>query len=143
MAIKIKNLVPAMATHPGEVLKDELQSLSISQKDFANDIGVASTQLNEIIKGKRNITADFALLLEKALKIDAEFWMKLQSAYELDVSRIKAKTIEKISSIERWNTIKNYIPYKYFKKELPLTESLEENEAKIKEVVTGEHLAEV
>ncbi len=95
---------------------------------------ISTTQLNEIIKGKRNITADFALLLEKALDIKAEFWMNLQTSYELDVSRIKEKNIQKFSQVERWNTIKQFVPVSYFKKQALLSDDLLENENKIKEI---------
>lgn len=97
---KIENLIPAIAIHPGEILKDELNFREITQKEFANEIGIAYTQLNEIIKGKRNITSDFAVLLETALDIDAQYWLNLQSLYEIDKSRIKEKIIEKTKRIE-------------------------------------------
>ena len=58
-----------MAIHPGEILKDELDERDISQTSFATDTGIALTQLNEIVKGKRNISADYALLFEKLLDI--------------------------------------------------------------------------
>ena len=134
MATKLKSLTPAFAIHPGETLKDELDAREISQTDFATDIGILPNQLNEVIKGKRNITADFALLLEKALKIEADFWMRLQSSYELDVSRVKEKNIQKFSQVERWNTIKTYVPVNYYKKQGLLTDSLADNESKVKEI---------
>jgi HTH-type transcriptional regulator / antitoxin HigA len=140
MTVKLKNLIPAMSTHPGEILNDELDSRKISQKDFATDIGISVTQLNEVIKGKRNITADFALVLEKALGIDAKIWMNFQTAYELDVSRIKEKTIEKLSQVERWNTIKQYVPVSFFKKEGYITDNLEVNENKIKEIYNVDNI---
>ena len=65
------DLRPYMPTHPGEVLKDELQARGISQKKFSSLIGVSYTMLNEILNGKRPISADMSLLLEAALGIDA------------------------------------------------------------------------
>ena len=61
------DLRPYMPTHPGEVLKDELQARGISQKKFSSLIGVSYTMLNEILNGKRPISADMSLLLEAAL----------------------------------------------------------------------------
>ena len=61
------DLRPYMPTHPGEVLKDELQARGISQKKFSSLIGVSYTLLNEILNGKRPISADMSLLLEAAL----------------------------------------------------------------------------
>jgi HTH-type transcriptional regulator/antitoxin HigA len=87
----IKNTIPAIATHPGTILKDEIEANNISQIDFAKMIGYSRSQLNEIIKGKRNISADLALLLEKALGIDADYWMEAQKNYDLDKARILQK----------------------------------------------------
>ena len=70
-------LIPFKATHPGFVLKDELIAREISQKEFAQCIKMQPTMLNEIIKGKRAVTAEIALILEKALDIPEDFWMNL------------------------------------------------------------------
>lgn len=87
----IQSLKPAVTTHPGEVLADELQARGISQKKFAELIGMQPSQLNEIIKGKRNITAQTALIFETHLQINAQVWLNLQSNYELDLLRTRSK----------------------------------------------------
>ena len=76
-----KNIIPAFASHPGLLLVDEMEANEYSQIDLANLMGINRSQLNEIIKGKRNINAEMALLLEKALGIDADFWMEVQKNY--------------------------------------------------------------
>ena len=73
--------------HPGEVLGEELEAQGILQKDFAQLIGLRPSHLNEIIKGKRNISALVALKLEKHLGIEAGFWMRLQVDYDLKQAR--------------------------------------------------------
>lgn len=99
--MKIHHIVPFEATHPGILIKDELEArVGIKQKDLAELLGVKPSFLNEIIKGKRPITADLAILLEKALDIPADYWMKFQSQYEIDCARIKEKNIDKIKLIE-------------------------------------------
>lgn len=70
--------------------------------------------LNEIIKGKRNITAELALLLEAALGVEASFWLNLQKNYELDVARIKEAKEKKAINIAQWQVLKKFIPHKYF-----------------------------
>lgn len=112
-----KTLTPAIATHPGEILLDEIIANNFSQIDFAKMIGFSRTQLNEIIKGKRNINADLALLLEKTLGIDAEYWMEAQKNYDLDKARIEAKHREQLEAIEVWNVAKEFIPTAFYKKE--------------------------
>lgn len=81
MATNANNIVPAVATHPGNILKKELQARGIKQKDFAQTIGIPAPNLNELIKGKRNITESIAIKLEEALGIPFQNWMNLQNRY--------------------------------------------------------------
>ena len=121
-----KNNIPFEATHPGILIKDELEVRNdINQKELAKEMGVKASFLNEIIKGKRPITADYAIILEKILGIPADYWMRFQSQYEIDKARIKEKNIERIKSIEVWEIIKEYVPVKYFKKFKYLTNTIE------------------
>lgn len=132
--------VPHKATHPGVVLKNELDSRDISQKDFAQSIDMQVTMLNEIIKGKRAVTADIAVLLEKALEIQADFWLTLQSQFELDEARIKEKNIQKILHIEIWNVIQQYVPVSILNKLGLLSTSLQANIQKIWDIYGVQHL---
>ncbi len=71
--------------HPGEILLEEfLKPLSISQYRIAKDIGVSPRRINEIVHGKRGITADTALRLALFFGTSERFWMNLQSAYDLE-----------------------------------------------------------
>jgi len=110
------NITPFKATHPGILLQDELKARNIKQREMAYELGVLPTFLNEIIKGKRSITADFAILLEKVLEIPADYWLRFQAQHDIDKARIKEKNIRKIELIEIWNIIKKYVPVKFFKK---------------------------
>lgn len=118
---ELKQLTPLIATHPGEVLFDELEARGISQTDFAQQIGLKKSQLNEIIKGKRNVNAELALLFEKVLNINADYWLELQKNYDLDVARIEHKNQHRLEAIEQWNLIKDKIPVAFFKKEKIIT----------------------
>lgn len=70
--------------HPGEILLEEfLKPMSISQNKLANTIGVPPRRINEIVLGKRAITADTALRLSKAFGNSVQFWMGLQDEYEI------------------------------------------------------------
>lgn len=123
-----KTLIPFEATHPGTLIKDELEVRDdLTQKDLAILLGVKPSFLNEIVKGKRSITADIAILLEKSLGIPADYWMKFQSQYEIDSAKIKEKNISKIKLIEIWNIISQYVPIKYFNKKGYLTDDLSFN----------------
>jgi len=78
-----------IATHPGEVLLEEyIKPLGLTQATLARELGISTNRLNELIKGKRGITADTALRLAGRFKASPEFWMNLQSAYELTEARM-------------------------------------------------------
>lgn len=121
MATNIKQLVPAIAMHPGGILQDELDERGIKQKEFALLTGIPQTQLNEIIKGKRGINADIALIIAKALKMDAGLWLNLQCNYELDLAKINEKNAIRLTALNQWEMVKPYIPEKFFKKEAVLS----------------------
>lgn len=79
--------------HPGEVLADELAARKITKGAFAIKAGMYPSQLTDILKGRRNITAYIALKLEMELQTPAEFWLGLQMDYDLQVERNKLKQI--------------------------------------------------
>lgn len=83
-----KNLTPFVATHPGEMIKDELKERHMTQKQLADVSGIRASVLSETINGKRSISLNVAVALEKALGIPAEIWMNLQTQYDLDSADI-------------------------------------------------------
>lgn len=134
-------IIPFEATHPGSLIKDELEVRDdINQKDLAFLLGVKPSFLNEIINGKRPVTADIAILLEKTLGISADYWMKFQSQYEIDTARIKEKNINKIKLIEIWNIITQYVPVKYFNKKGYLTNDISSNISTIQKIYSVESI---
>lgn len=87
--IMTKKLQPI---HPGEILNEEfLKPLKISQSKLARDIHVPHRRVNEIVLGKRSLTPDTALRLSRYLGSSAEFWLNLQSTYELRLLERKGK----------------------------------------------------
>lgn len=73
--------------HPGEILlKEFLKPLGISQYRLAKDIAVAPRRINEIVHGRRAITADTALRLGRFFSMEAQFWLNLQSHYDMEVA---------------------------------------------------------
>jgi antitoxin HigA-1 len=73
--------------HPGEVLRDELAELGLSARALAGALGIPVNRVTQILNGQRGISADTALRLARYLGTSAEFWMDLQSAYELRRAR--------------------------------------------------------
>ena len=82
--MKTKDMAPI---HPGTILLEEfLVPMEISQYRLAKDTSVSARRINEIVHGKRSITADTALRLGKFFNMTAQFWMNLQSRYDLEVA---------------------------------------------------------
>jgi addiction module HigA family antidote len=72
--------------HPGEILMEEfLKPMGLSQNALSRGLGVPPRRINEIVQGKRRVTADTALRLARFFKMSPEFWMGLQMDYELDL----------------------------------------------------------
>ena len=85
---------PKNPFHPGEMLLEEfLKPAGVTQAEFAAKLGWTRTRLNELIKGKRGITAESALDLSKVLGTTAKLWMNLQATYDLDRARKKRQRV--------------------------------------------------
>ena len=82
--------------HPGEILKDELDEIGISTAELARQLHVPENRISEVIRRRRNITADTALRLGRWFGTSAEFWMNLQKSYEL-----RKATLENVEEIEQ------------------------------------------
>lgn len=95
------NVEPFYLTHPGEVIKDELEHRGISQRRLATEIGVPVSQLNEILNAKRPLNAEIALLIEQALGIDAEPLLSLQMKYNLLSAKRNKLFSDRIKKISR------------------------------------------
>ena len=78
--------------HPGEILlKEFLESAGVSQAAFSSKLGWTKAKLNELIKGKRGVTADTALDLADALGTSAKIWLNMQATYDLSIARKNRK----------------------------------------------------
>ena len=89
--------------HPGEILMEEfLKPLGVSQYKLAKDINVPARRINEIVHGKRSITADTALRLSRYFNLSERFWLNLQARYDLEVekgSRVRSQQSTKLSKV--------------------------------------------
>jgi addiction module HigA family antidote len=77
------------AVHPGEVLKDELSELGVTPTEFARQIDVPPNRVSQIIAGKRAVTGDTALRFGHWFGTEPQFWLNLQSAYEIRIAEDK------------------------------------------------------
>lgn len=79
--------VPFEATHVGEVIKDKLTARDMKQSELSELTGIQKSILNDVIKGKRSLTSEMALLIENVLGISAKHLMNIQSQYALDCTK--------------------------------------------------------
>lgn len=92
------------ATHPGEVLKDELEARGISQKEFATCIGVPYTMLNDILNQRRPLSVTVALLVEQALGISADLLVGLQTDYSMQRARNDEDIKKRMRAVQQLST---------------------------------------
>lgn len=86
-------VIPAYPVHPGSILGEELKARGISQKKFAETVGLQATHLSALIHGTRNFTAAVAAKIASGLEgIPADLWMRLQERYNVDVQRKRVNT---------------------------------------------------
>ena len=88
-------------SHPGEGIKDELEEREISQRKFADSIGIGYSVLNEILNGRRSISTTSALMFEAALDIPADSLLKMQMKYNMYTAMKDQTLVEKLKNISR------------------------------------------
>lgn len=97
----MENIINRLPTHPGEILKEELESRHLSQKKFSELLNVPYTQLNEILNAKRPVSYDFAFMVEAALGINAELLVNMQTRYNLYAARQKNSLLKRMEQIRK------------------------------------------
>ena len=81
------------AVHPGEILKDELEEFGVSQTEFARQINVPPNRISQIIAGKRSVTGDTALRFGHWFGVEPQFWLNLQTQFDLVVAERQVGTL--------------------------------------------------
>jgi len=93
-----KNNLPPV--HPGEFLKENLDELRISQAEFARTIGLSAMRISLVVKGKRPVTAEMALLFGKVFGQTPQYWINLQATYDLKIAeKVMSDRIEGIQEL--------------------------------------------
>lgn len=95
------NLTPFLPTHPGEVLKDELEHRGISQRGLARQMGISYSVLNEVLNGKRALNTELALMMEAALGVDAAPLLAMQNEYNMLMAQRNPTFMDKLRQIRR------------------------------------------
>ena len=106
-----ESLTPFVATHPGEMIKDELKERKMTQKQLAAEAGIKASVLSETINGKRSVSLSVAVAIEKVLGVPADVLMNMQTQYDLDTANIASRsneneTVEVIIPVRDRNLLK-------------------------------------
>lgn len=125
--IDLNNCTPFKAVHVGEYLKDELKAREMKQSTLSSLTGIPAPILNDIIKGKRDITAGQSVLIGKALDIEDDFFYSIQKQYDVDKARISKRVAEQSAAMCIWNVLKEYISIPFFKSVGVLTADIKKN----------------
>ena len=99
---KASELTSCRPFHPGELLKDELSYRNIKQKDLAQRMGLSYTALNEVLNGRRSLSTELALMLEAYLGVSADLLMRMQTDYNLQISRSNANLLARLAELRKY-----------------------------------------
>ena len=99
------NLEPAFPTHPGEIVKDEIEYRGISQRKLAEQMGIGYSVLNEILNARRPVTEKTAMMFEAALGLNAETLIRLQSKYNMRIARKDKTFMQRLDEIRKMTVI--------------------------------------
>ena len=102
---EVKAYVPFHPVHPFEILKEELEARDISQKEFAESIGMKVSNFNRMLKAKGELSSEMALKLEDSLGIPYSHWMGFQEKFIRDQRMIEQRECTEKSAKEIWNRI--------------------------------------
>ena len=97
----MNKIEPFTPTHPGEVIKDEIEYRGVSQRMLAKQIGVSCSQLNEVLNGRRALNTEMAMLIAAALDVDAEPLLVMQTRYDIISARRNNAFARRLASISR------------------------------------------
>ena len=95
------NIEPAFPTHPGEILKEEIEYRGISQRKLAEQMGIGYSVLNEILNARRPVTEKTAMMFEAALGVEAEPLMRLQMRYNVRVAQKDQSFMQRLDKIRK------------------------------------------
>lgn len=95
------NLTSSFPIHPGELIKDEMEFIGLTQKELAKNMNLSPSILCEILKNKRRVSAEYALLFEAALGINAEILVQIQSEYDMREAKSNKTFLKKLAQVQR------------------------------------------
>ena len=101
LKMRANNIISAFHTHPGEILKDEIEYRGISQRQLEDEMGIAYSALNKILNARRPVTEKTALLFEAALGVNAEPLLKMQMRYSLQSTKKDSSFMARLAKVRK------------------------------------------
>ena len=95
------NLTPYYLTHPGEIIKDEIEARGITQRQLSEVTGIAYSVVNEVLNAKRPVTVEYALLIAKALDLDADTFIRMQAEYDLQTTKRNQSFMRRLTTVRK------------------------------------------
>ena len=95
------NLTPYIPTHPGEIIKDEIEARDITQRQLSEVTGIAYSVVNEVLNAKRPVTVEYALLIAKALDLDADTFIRMQAEYDLQTTKRNQSFMRRLTAVRK------------------------------------------
>jgi len=95
------NLTPYFLTHPGEIIKDEIEARGITQRQLSEVTGIAYSVVNEVLNAKRPVTIEHALLIAKALDLDADTFIRMQAEYDLQTTKRNQSFMQRLTAVRK------------------------------------------
>ncbi|MBO4655625.1 MAG: HigA family addiction module antidote protein [Bacteroidales bacterium] len=95
------NLTPYIPTHPGEIIKDEIEARGITQRQLSEVTGIAYSVVNEVLNAKRPVTVEYALLIAKALDLDADTFIRMQAEYDLQTTKRNQSFMRRLTAVRK------------------------------------------
>lgn len=99
--MRTNNIISVFPTHPGEILKDEIEYRGISQRQLEDEMGIAYSALNKILNARRPVTEKTALLFEAALGVNAEPLLKIQMRYSLQSTKKDSSFMARLAKVRK------------------------------------------
>lgn len=99
--MRANDIISASPTHPGEILKDEIECRGISQRQLEDEMGIAYSALNKILNARRPVTEKTALLFEAALGVNAEPLLKMQMRYSLQSTKKDSSFMARLAKVRK------------------------------------------
>lgn len=121
---RIDNQVPFVATHPTEMIKDEIKERGMSQKELAERLGMQASNVSRMIREKETITSALAAKLEKALGIKSSFWLNAQAEYDKDILAVEQRNEKEQIAVDQEYMLSSLLNMKELYSKLKIRASL-------------------